>query len=95
MGVSSESVNSSKTSLTVKKVTSFKPSVKPAPAPANGKFAFSLKQKSKLAAPPVKLGGDEDESEDGKWGLDRQSKRLKLEASNASEDYQDAPQNGN
>lgn len=95
-GVSSESANSFKTSLTVKKATSFKPTVKPAPSPANGKFAFSLKQKSKLAAPPVKLGSDEDdedEGEDGKRGLDRQSKRLKLEASITVEDSQDAPQN--
>ncbi|XP_010523679.1 PREDICTED: SURP and G-patch domain-containing protein 1-like protein [Tarenaya hassleriana] len=29
-----------------------------------GKLAFSLKQKSKLVAPPVKLGTDEDEDED-------------------------------
>lgn len=96
MGVSLESVNSSKTSLTIKKSTSFKPAVKPAPAPANGKFAFSLKQKSKLAAAPVKLGGDEDDeddSEDGKRVLDRQSKRLKLEASTTSEDSQDPLQN--
>lgn len=30
---------------------------------SGGKLAFSLKQKSKLVAPPVKLGEDEDEEE--------------------------------
>lgn len=30
---------------------------------SGGKLAFSLKQKSKILAPPVKLGGDEDEGE--------------------------------
>lgn len=32
-------------------------------AATSGKLAFSLKQKSKLVAPPVKLGEDEDEEE--------------------------------
>ncbi|XP_009757640.1 SURP and G-patch domain-containing protein 1-like protein [Nicotiana tabacum] len=32
-------------------------------APSGGKLAFSLKQKSKIAAPSVKLGDDEDEDE--------------------------------
>ncbi|KAI3448920.1 hypothetical protein Pfo_005585 [Paulownia fortunei] len=32
-------------------------------APPSGKLAFSLKQKSKLVAPPVKFGEDEDEDE--------------------------------
>lgn len=31
--------------------------------PSGGKLAFSLKQKSKLVAPPIKLGADEDEDE--------------------------------
>ncbi|KAF5736419.1 putative arginine/serine rich splicing factor sf4/14 [Tripterygium wilfordii] len=31
---------------------------------SGGKLAFSLKQKSKLVTPPVKLGGDEDDDED-------------------------------
>ncbi|KAL0397540.1 UNVERIFIED_CONTAM: SURP and G-patch domain-containing protein 1-like protein [Sesamum calycinum] len=35
-------------------------------APSSGKLAFSLKQKSKLVAPPVKFGEDEDEDEDDK-----------------------------
>ena len=46
---------------------------------ASGKLAFSLKQKSKLVSPPVKLGADEDEDEtgDGNSG-DAPTKRQKL-----------------
>lgn len=36
---------------------------KTAPTASGGRLAFSLKQKTKLAAPPVKLGADEDEDE--------------------------------
>ncbi|PON96517.1 G-patch domain containing protein [Trema orientale] len=46
---------------------------------SSGKLAFSLKQKSKLVSPPVKLGADEDEDEtgDGNSG-DAPTKRQKL-----------------
>lgn len=49
-------------------------------AVSTGKLAFSLKQKSKLAAPPVKLGADEDEDEtgDGNVSGDVPTKRQKL-----------------
>lgn len=51
-------------------------------AVSTGKLAFSLKQKSKLAAPPVKLGADEDEDEeetgDGNVSGDAAAKRQKL-----------------
>lgn len=56
---------------------------------SGGKLAFSLKQKSKLAAPPVKLGADEDEEEAemvGKGSSDGgASKRQKSSQSDASE----------
>lgn len=39
---------------------------KPTSTPSSGKLAFSLKQKSKLVAPPVKLDEDEDEDEEEK-----------------------------
>lgn len=47
---------------------------------SGGKLAFSLKQKSKLVAPPVKLGEDEDEEEKeiGNSSDDGPTKRLKL-----------------
>lgn len=51
---------SSKPSVTSKANDSRKPST---PA-SSGKLAFSLKQKSKLVAPPVKLDEDEDENEE-------------------------------
>ena len=48
-----------------------------------GKLAFSLKQKSKLVAPPVNLGGDEgeDEADDGNVSGDVPTKRQKLDQS--------------
>lgn len=44
---------------------------------SNGKLAFSLKQKSKLAVAPVKLGEDEDDEDDA--DTHRQAKRAKSE----------------
>nr|GLL40881.1 SURP and G-patch domain-containing protein 1-like protein [Ipomoea trifida] len=54
---------------------------KPIPAPSGGKLAFSLKQKSKIVAPSVKLGEDEDENEKdaGNPSGDAPSKRQKLD----------------
>lgn len=54
---------------------------------SGGKLAFSLKQKSKLVAPPVKLGADEDEDEtDAENGsADVPVKRQKLGQPDASE----------
>eukprot|EP00268_Persea_americana_P042349 TRINITY_DN423_c0_g2_i5.p1 TRINITY_DN423_c0_g2~~TRINITY_DN423_c0_g2_i5.p1 ORF type:complete len:196 (+),score=39.37 TRINITY_DN423_c0_g2_i5:305-892(+) len=54
---------------------------------SNGKLAFSLKQKSKLAVAPVKLGADEDEDEvDTAKGLgEGPAKRQKLGHPDASE----------
>lgn len=54
---------------------------------SNGKLAFSLKQKSKLAVAPVKLGADEDEDEVdiGKGLSDGPAKRQKLGYTDASE----------
>lgn len=47
---------------------------------SSGKLAFSLKQKSKLVAPPVKLGADddEDETDTGNASGDAPIKRQKL-----------------
>ena len=62
------------------------------PKPANsksGKLAFSLKQKSKLVVPPVKLGEDEDEDKDekdtGNISGDGPVKRQKLGQVDASD----------
>ncbi|KAJ4979301.1 hypothetical protein NE237_010081 [Protea cynaroides] len=54
-------------------------------AASGGKLAFSLKQKSKLAAAPVKLGADEDEDEgDAEHGsVDGPPKRQKLDQPDA------------
>ncbi|XVF22983.1 hypothetical protein REPUB_Repub12eG0218000 [Reevesia pubescens] len=56
---------------------------------SGGKLAFSLKQKSKLVPPPVKLAADEDEEEEdqdaGKFSDDTPVKRQKLGQSDASE----------
>ncbi|XP_042496290.1 SURP and G-patch domain-containing protein 1-like protein [Macadamia integrifolia] len=56
------------------------------PAASGGKLAFSLRQKSKLAAAPVKLGADEDEDEgDAEHGsVDIPPKRQKLDQPDAS-----------
>lgn len=56
-------------------------------AATNGKLAFSLKQKSKLVPPPVKLGGDEDEEETdaGSFSGDAPTKRQKLGQKDSSE----------
>ncbi|KAK9283059.1 hypothetical protein L1049_011287 [Liquidambar formosana] len=53
----------------------------------SGKLAFSLKQKSRLVAPPVKLGADEDEDEidAGTVSSDGPVKRQKLGESDAFE----------
>ena len=55
--------------------------------PSGGKLAFSLKQKSKLVAPPVKLSADEDEEDQdaGKLSDDTPVKRQKLGQSDAAE----------
>ncbi|PPS04474.1 hypothetical protein GOBAR_AA16195 [Gossypium barbadense] len=48
---------------------------------SGGKLAFSLKQKPKLVAPPLKLAADDDEEEDqaaGKFSDDKPLKRKKL-----------------
>ncbi|XP_077253572.1 SURP and G-patch domain-containing protein 1-like protein [Tasmannia lanceolata] len=56
---------------------------------SNGKLAFSLKQKSKLAVAPVILGADEDEDEDeggtGNGPTDGPAKRQKLGLPETSE----------
>lgn len=56
-------------------------------AAPNGKLAFSLKQKSKLVPPPVKLGADEDEEETdaGNLSSDAPMKRQKLGQKDSSE----------
>ncbi|KAK8615089.1 hypothetical protein V6N13_068874 [Hibiscus sabdariffa] len=55
--------------------------------PSGGKLAFSLKQKSKLVAPPVKLDVDEDEEDldAGKLVDEKPIKKQKLARSDASE----------
>ncbi|KAJ0095981.1 hypothetical protein Patl1_17240 [Pistacia atlantica] len=60
---------------------------KSGPATSGGKLAFSLKQKSKVVAPPVKLGADEDEDEtDAENGSgDAPMKRQKVGQPEASE----------
>ncbi|XP_017981976.1 PREDICTED: SURP and G-patch domain-containing protein 1-like protein isoform X1 [Theobroma cacao] len=54
---------------------------------SGGKLAFSLKQKSKLVAPPVKLAADEDEEDQdaGKLSDDTPVKRQKLCQADTSE----------
>ncbi|CAA2973801.1 SURP and G-patch domain-containing 1 [Olea europaea subsp. europaea] len=56
-------------------------------APSSGKLAFSLKQKSKIVAPSVKLGEDEDEDEKDAGNLSDSGpmKLPKLDQRNASE----------
>nr|DAD42275.1 TPA_asm: hypothetical protein HUJ06_000505 [Nelumbo nucifera] len=58
------------------------------PSASGGKLAFSLKQKSKLAVAPVKLGADEDEEEgdSGNGFSDGSAKRQKLDQSNSFEE---------
>ncbi|MBA0553258.1 hypothetical protein Golob_012454 [Gossypium lobatum] len=54
--------------------------------PSGGKLAFSLKQKSKLVAPPVKLDADEDEEDQDAGRLDdKPVKKQKLGRSDSSE----------
>ncbi|XP_008231302.1 PREDICTED: SURP and G-patch domain-containing protein 1-like protein [Prunus mume] len=57
-------------------------------AASGGKLAFSLKQKSKIVAPPVKLGADEDEDEAdaANFSADAPTKRQKLGQPDASEE---------
>lgn len=61
---------------------------KAAAAASGGKLAFSLKQKSKIVAPPVKLGADEDEDEAdaANFSADAPTKRQKLGQPDASEE---------
>ncbi|KAK6162928.1 hypothetical protein DH2020_002769 [Rehmannia glutinosa] len=56
-------------------------------APSSGKLAFSLKQKSKLIAPPVKFGEDEDQDDKdaGNSSDDGPMKRPKLSQLDASD----------
>lgn len=54
-------------------------------APSSGKLAFSLKQKSKLAAPPVTFGEDEEEVDAGNSSDGGQVKRTKLAPVDASD----------
>lgn len=98
-GVSSECPDAPKTSMVIKKASTFKPVALPKSGAtlANGKLAFSLKQKSKLATAPIKLGGDEEDedyNEDGTGQSGRPEKKQKLERSDISENSQDAEQNG-
>jgi splicing factor 4 len=54
-------------------------------ASSGGKLAFSLKQKSKILAPPVKLGDeDEDETDAAKVLADAPTKRQKLDPADVS-----------
>ncbi|KAH9774435.1 hypothetical protein WN944_020678 [Citrus x changshan-huyou] len=73
----------------VPKISMNKPTVdtrKSSLATSGGKLAFSLKQKSKLVGPPVKLGADEDEDEaDVENSADAPVKRQKLDPPEASE----------
>ncbi|KAG9133857.1 hypothetical protein Leryth_017943 [Lithospermum erythrorhizon] len=83
-GTSTPKVVISKTNVAFK----VNDSRKTTPASSGGKLAFSLKQKSKLVAPPVKLGDDEDEDEAVNETPSMPSaalKRQKLGNSNASE----------
>lgn len=82
-GASSPSPLISKSSLASKANNTQKTT----PAASSGKLAFSLKQKSKLVAPPVKLGGDEDEDEidAGNASGDGPVKRQKLGQPDGSE----------
>ncbi|KAE8696823.1 SURP and G-patch domain-containing protein 1-like protein [Hibiscus syriacus] len=59
------------------------PERKTAQTPSGGKLAFSLKQKSKLVAPPVKL--DADDRDAGKLVDDKPIKKQKLARSDSSE----------
>ncbi|KAI4323381.1 hypothetical protein L6164_022993 [Bauhinia variegata] len=56
-------------------------------AGSSGKLAFSIKQKSKLVPPPVKLSGDEEEEETdaGDVSSDAPSKRKKLSHNDVTE----------
>ncbi|KAL6964811.1 hypothetical protein U1Q18_035866 [Sarracenia purpurea var. burkii] len=60
---------------------------KTTPVTSSGKLAFSLKQKSKLVAPPVKLSEDEDEEENeaGNASGNGLAKRQKLDQPDALE----------
>jgi len=49
------------------------------PSFPNGKLAFTLKQKSKLAVSAIKLGEDDDDDVDNEAGASRQAKKPKLE----------------
>ncbi|KAK8635361.1 hypothetical protein V6N13_004101 [Hibiscus sabdariffa] len=87
----------SKPPIVVKGSSAVKPSIgfnkiatmerKTIQTPSGGKLAFSLKQKSKLVAPPVKLDVDEDEEDldAGKLVDEKPIKKQKLARSDASE----------
>ncbi|KAJ0989766.1 hypothetical protein J5N97_008122 [Dioscorea zingiberensis] len=63
-------------------------SKKPNNPASNGKLAFSLKQKSKIAVAPVKLGGDEEEEGGESLGVgasEEPAKRPKLDEADACE----------
>ncbi|KAL5717714.1 hypothetical protein ACHQM5_010686 [Ranunculus cassubicifolius] len=71
---------------TNKAASDSKDNQKATPVPSSGKLAFSLKQKSKLVAAPVKLGADDDEDEvdTGDVVCDVPVKRQKLTQYDAS-----------
>ncbi|KAK4411036.1 SURP and G-patch domain-containing protein 1-like protein [Sesamum angolense] len=79
---SSASITSTPKTVISKTTIEFKAngSKRASQAPSSGKLAFSLKQKSKLVAPPVKFGEDEDEDDKdaGNSSDDGPTKRPKL-----------------
>lgn len=66
-------------------------------AGSSGKLAFSIKQKSKLVPPPVKLSVDEDEEETdaGNVSSDAPSKRQKLGLEDGTEQLSRQHDDGN
>ncbi|KAK4414433.1 SURP and G-patch domain-containing protein 1-like protein [Sesamum alatum] len=84
---SSTSVTSTPKTVISKTTVEFKGngSKRATQAPSSGKLAFSLKQKSKLLAPPVKFGEDEDDKDAGNSSDDGPTKRPKLGQHDASD----------
>lgn len=75
--VVSMTIKSSKSSSNSKGAVPSPPGSAPKGSLPNGKLAFSLKQKSKLAVNPLKLGEDEDDENDA--DAHRQHKRSRTE----------------
>ncbi|KAL2609063.1 hypothetical protein R1flu_027636 [Riccia fluitans] len=63
------------------------------PTSANGKLAFSLKQKSRLAVNAIKLGADEDEEAEEGF-TDRRAKKMKAEKSTGYTGPMSEPEGG-